>query len=77
MGVGGASALGMLAHPGSVKATATEAAVAVATSVELASSVHFFSRPVSRREKITLVWGGYFLGINLKSLINRRTLDGG
>ena len=42
MGVGGASALGMLAHPGSVKATATEAAVAVATSVELASSVHFF-----------------------------------
>ena len=40
---GGTSALGVLAHPGSVKATATEAAVAVATSVELASSVHFFS----------------------------------
>ena len=66
----------MLAHPGSVKATATEAAVAVATSVELASSVHFFCRPVSRREK-SPCWGGYFLGINLKSLINRRTLDGG
>ena len=65
----------MLAHPGSVKATATEAAVAVA-SVELASSVHFFFADQCPGAKNRLGLGGLFPNKGI-SLINRRTLDGG